>query len=144
MNIPHPYKDGVAEEWIRGLKSAFQDGKAITLAIELREDGSLVGAIGLRIDCRFNTAELGYWVGRPFWNRGYATEAAIAVLAFGFDELQLNRIHAAHLARNPSSGRVMEKSGMLLEGTARQGAIKWGKYEDLVSYGLLLEDWLRR
>lgn len=144
MNIPHPYEDGVAEEWIGGHKSAYEDGRAITFAIELRGDGSLVGAIGLRIDRHCNKAELGYWVGRPFWNRGFATEAAIALLAFGFDELQLNRIHAAHLARNPSSGRVMEKSGMLLEGTARQDIMKWEKYEDLVSYGLLREDWLRR
>ena len=134
----------MAEEWIGGHESAYEDGKAITFAIELRADGSLVGAIGLRIDRRFNKAELGYWVGKPFWNRGFATEAATALLAFGFDELQLNRIHAAHLARNPSSGRVMEKSGMLLEGTARQDTMKWGKYEDLVWYGLLREDWLRR
>jgi ribosomal-protein-alanine N-acetyltransferase len=144
MNIPHPYEDGMAEEWISGHKSAYEDGTAITFAIELRGDGSLVGAIGLRIDRGLNKAELGYWVGQPFWNRGYATEAAIALLAFGFDELKLNRIHAAHLARNPSSGRVMEKAGMLLEGTARQDIVKWGKYEDLVSYGLLREDWLCR
>ena len=144
MNIPHPYGDGMAEEWIVGQKSAYEDGKAITFAIVVRDNDSLVGAIGLRIDRGCNKAELGYWVGKPFWNRGYATEAAIALLAFGFDELRLNRIHAAHLARNPSSGRVMEKSGMLLEGTARKDTMKWGKYEDLVSYGLLREDWLRR
>ena len=134
----------MAEEWIRGHEPDFEDGKAITFAITLRGDGRLVGAIGLGIDCDFNKAELGYWVGKPFWGRGYATEAAIALLAFGFDELQLNRIHAAHLARNPASGRVMEKAGMLREGTARQDMMKWGQYEDLVWYGLLREDWLRR
>ena len=134
----------MAEEWIVGQKSAHEDGKATTFAIVVRDNGSLVGAIGLRIDRDVNKAELGYWVGKPFWNRGYATEAAIAVLAFGFDELQLNRIHAAHLDRNPSSGRVMEKSGMLLEGTARKDIMKCGKGEDLVSYGLCREDWLRR
>ena len=144
MNIPHPYEDGMAEEWIRGHKSVYEAGKGITFAIVLRGDGSLVGAIGLRIDRSFGKAELGYWVGKPFWNRGYATEATAALLAFGFEELQLNRIHAAHLARNPSSGRVMEKAGMLLEGMARQDTMKWGTYEDLVSYGLLREDWIRR
>lgn len=144
MNIPHPYEDGMAEEWIAGHQSAYGDGKAITFALVLRDDSSLVGSIGLRIDRGYDKAELGYWVGKPFWNRGYATEAAIALLAFGFEELRLNRIHAAHLARNPSSGRVMEKAGMLFEGTARQDTMKWGKYEDLVSYGLLRDDWLRR
>lgn len=143
LNIPHPYKDGMAEEWIVGQESAYEEGKAVTFAVVLREKDLLVGAIGLRIDRRHDKAELGYWVGKPFWNHGYATEAAIALLAFGFDELQLNRIHAAHMGRNPSSGRVMEKAGMLLEGTARQDIMKWGKYEDLVSYGLLREDWLQ-
>ena len=83
-------------------------------------------------------------VGRPYWNHGYATEAATAVLDFGFEKLRLNRIHAVHLARNPSSGRVMQKAGMLLEGTARQDTMKWDKHEDLVSYAILRDDWLRR
>lgn len=141
MQFPHPYEDGTAEEWIGGQKSAFDDGKAITFAIELRSDGSLVGAIGFRIDRRFNKAELGYRALKPFWNCGYATEAAIALLSFGYHELQLNRIHAAYLARNPASGRVMEKSGMLLEGTARQEIMKWGKHEDLVSSQNLILLW---
>ena len=141
MNIPHPYEDGMAEAWIAEHEPGYKEGKTATFAIVRRDDAALVGAIGLRIDRSLDKAELGYWVGKPFWNHGYATEAAVAVLAFGFDELGLNRIHAAHLARNPSSGRVMQKAGMFLEGTARQDAIKWGQYEDLVSYGILREDW---
>jgi RimJ/RimL family protein N-acetyltransferase len=65
------------------------------------------------------------------------------MLEYGFTELALNRIHAAHLARNPASGRVMEKLGMLREGTGRQHAKKWGTYEDLVFYGILKEEWAR-
>lgn len=142
MNIPHPYLDGMAEEWIEGHEPGYKDGKVATFAIVLSDDARVIGAIGLRIDRGLNKAELGYWIGKPYWNLGYATEATNAVLAFGFDDLRLNRIHAGHLARNPSSGRVMEKAGMLLEGTARQDTMKWGKYEDLVSYGILREDWL--
>ncbi len=144
MNIPHPYEDGMAEEWIAGHEPGYSEGEGATFAITLRVDTALIGAIGLRVDRSLNKAELGYWVGKPFWNHGYATEAAAAVLAFGFDELGLNRIQARHLARNPSSGRVMEKAGMLREGIARQDAIKWEQYEDLVSYALLLEDWIAR
>lgn len=142
MNIPHPYEDGMAEEWIAGHEVAYKEGTAVTLAMVLRDDGSLIGAIGLTVDRRSNKGELGYWVGKPFWNCGYATEAASALVAFAFDELRLNRIHAKHFARNPSSGRVMEKVGMLVEGTARQDMMKWGKYEDSVSYGILRDDWL--
>jgi RimJ/RimL family protein N-acetyltransferase len=143
MTIPHPYEDGLAEDWIAGQEVACREGKAITLAIALRVDGSLVGGIGLRVDRAHDKAELGYWVGKPFWNCGYATEAAQALVNFGFRELQLNRIHAAHMAKNPSSGRVMEKIGMVREGTARQGMKKWGRYEDLVCYAILRDDWSR-
>jgi RimJ/RimL family protein N-acetyltransferase len=134
----------MAENWIDGHEPGYENGSLATFAIALRDDATLVGAIGLRIDRSLNKAELGYWIGKPHWNLGYATEAATAVLAFAFDELRLNRIHAGHLARNPSSGRVMEKAGMILEGTMRQDTMKWGKYEDLVMYGILREDWLRR
>ena len=141
LNIPHPYEDGLAEEWIAGRGSAYEDGDAITFAIVLRGDSQLIGAMGLRIDRAFDKAELGYWVGKPFWNHGYATEAARALLAFGFDELHLNRIHAAHLARNPASGRVLQKVGMVFEGIARQDLKKWGNYEDMVRYGIVRDDW---
>lgn len=141
MNIPHPYEDGMAEEWIIGHEPAYEDGKAITFAIVLRDDDRLIGAIGFEIDRDCEKAALGYWVGKQFWNRGFATEAAVALLDFGFGQLGLNRIYALHLARNPASGRVMEKAGLLYEGTARQDRVKWGKREDLVSYGLVRDDW---
>ena len=144
INIPHPYEDGMAEEWISGHESGYKDGESVTFAVTLRDDSALVGAIGLRVDRSVNRAELGYWIGKAFWNRGYATEATAAVLAFGFDVLGLNRIQARHMARNPSSGRVMEKAGMRLEGTARQDAIKWDQYEDLVTYAVLREEWIAR
>ncbi|MDX1481562.1 MAG: GNAT family protein, partial [Woeseiaceae bacterium] len=123
---------------------AYQDGSGAVFAIVRREDEQLVGAISLKIDAEFDKAELGYWVGTPFWNSGYATEAATAMLDYGFRDRKLNRIAAKHLARNPASGRVMQKAGMQLEGTARQDTKKWGRYEDLVSYGILREEWLRR
>lgn len=144
MNVPHPYEDGMAEQWIGTHEADYESGTSATFAIVLREGANLVGAIGLRLDRSADKAELGYWVGKPYWNLGFATEATGAVLAFGFDELRLNRIQARHFARNPASGRVMEKAGMILEGTARQAAIKWGEYEDFVWYAILREEWSRR
>lgn len=143
LNIPHPYEDGMAEQWIETHEPGYKAETLTTFAVVLRESKELIGAVGLVIDRGLNKADLGYWIGKPYWNLGYATEAARAVVAVGFDELGLNRIHAFHLARNPSSGRVMEKLGMILEGKARQDTMKWGKYEDLVSYGMLREDWMQ-
>lgn len=143
LNIPHPYADGMAESWIETHKPGYETNSSVTFAVVLRDGACLVGAIGLTIDVRFNKAELGYWTGRPYWNKGYATEAAKAAVEFGFSDLRLNRIYARHLARNPSSGRVMEKIGMQQEGIARQDLMKWEKYEDMVLYGILLEDWKR-
>jgi RimJ/RimL family protein N-acetyltransferase len=144
LNIPHPYKDGVAEDWIATHASSFASGTFANFAITRRYGGDLIGAIGLAIERRFDRAELGYWVGVPYWGRGYCTEAARAVVAYGFSTLDLNRIHATHLARNPASGRVMQKLGMTHEGIARGHVLKWGIYEDLVLYGLLKETWLSR
>jgi ribosomal-protein-alanine N-acetyltransferase len=137
LNVPHPYENGMAEQWIEMHEAGYEAETLAAFAVVLRDSQQLVGAVSLRVDRGLNQANLGYWIGKPHWNLGYATEAARAVIAAGFDELGLNRIYAFHLARNPSSGRVMEKLGMLLEGTARQHTMKWGKYEDLVSYGIL-------
>jgi RimJ/RimL family protein N-acetyltransferase len=76
----------------------------------------------------------------PYWGRGYATEAALAVIAFGFEELGLNRIYAQHMASNPASGRVMQKAGMRHEGTLRQHVTKFGIVDDIAIYGILASD----
>ena len=141
LNIPHPYEDGMAEDWIASHEEHFRDGSGVIFAIADKKDGQLLGAVGLRIDTTLRKAELGYWVGVSHWNRGYATEAAGALLAYGFDELDLNRIAARHLARNPASGRVMQKLGMRHEGTLRQATMKWGQFEDLELYSILRLEW---
>jgi ribosomal-protein-alanine N-acetyltransferase len=138
--IPHPYPDGAAENWIRSQADLFQKRRNVVFAITRVEDQQLVGAIGLVIQSIHNRGELGYWVGKPFWGQGHCTEAAQAVLAFGFKELELNRIYAHHMQRNPASGRVMEKLGMRYEGLMRQHFKKWDQYEDMLAYGLLREE----
>ncbi len=141
LNIPHPYEDGMAEDWIATHQREFEAGKQVTLAVTLRDTDQLIGAIGLIVERRFDSAELGYWVGKPFWNKGYCTEAAVTLMKHGFDEVGLNRIAARHLARNPASGRVMEKAGMQREGVARQATKKWDSYEDMLLYAALRDEW---
>ena len=112
LAIPHPYEDGMAEEWIGTHQGGYERGENVNFAITLTNEDVLIGAIGLAIHSSDENAELGYWVGKPFWNNGYCTEAARGVVEYGFTDLGLNRIYARHMTRNPPSGRVMEKIGM--------------------------------
>ncbi|MAF10998.1 GNAT family N-acetyltransferase [Candidatus Poribacteria bacterium] len=142
-NLPHPYEDGMAEAWIGAHQVRFERGEFVSFAIVLRAGHSLIGTIGLRIKPHHPSGELGYWIGKPFWNQGHCTEAAQAVVDYAFEVLQLNRVHAEYLTRNPASARVLEKVGMTYEGCRRQHVKKWGVLEDLGLYGILRSDWAR-
>lgn len=134
--IPHPYPEGAAEAWIATHSENVAEGKQYTFALVRREDNALIGAMGLVRNSTHNKAELGYWIGVPYWNQGYATEAACAIVSFGFETLNLNRIFACHFLGNPASGRVMQKAGLQYEGTHRQDLFKWGEYIDHAVYGI--------
>jgi [ribosomal protein S5]-alanine N-acetyltransferase len=143
LTVPHPYEQGVAEEWIAGQEAAWSSGERLVLAVTTQADG-LVGAIGLHFASEHQRAELGYWIGVPYWGRGYATEAAAALLSFAFGDLGLRRVVAHHFSRNPASGRVLQKLGMRHEGSLRDHVLKWGAFEDLEIYGILAGEWAGR
>jgi len=143
QNIPHPYEDGMAEQWIGRHQEDYNAGKGLTFAIADRNGGHLIGAISLMKIESEHQAELGYWIGKPFWNRGFCTEAGAAILRYAFLSLGLNRVHVSHMSRNPASGRVIRKLGFTHEGCRKQHVRKWGKFEDLELYGLLKQDWQR-
>ena len=140
-NIPHPYEDGMAEAWISSQPADLADGTGIVYAITLAETGELCGAVGLTLNPEHQRAEMGYWIGVPYWGQGYCTEAAAALRDLGFRALGLHRILAMHLARNPASGRVMQKIGMRHEGTLREHMLKRDAFETLEYYGILRSEW---
>ena len=135
--VPHPYEDGMAEEWIRSQARDYRDGKLVNFAVVNTAEGELVGSIGLVLQTVHRRAELGYWIGVPYWGRGYCTEAARAVVGWGFRELDLHRITAPHFGSNPASGRVLEKIGMRKEGHLREHYLRDGRFEDSVVWGIL-------
>ena len=139
--IPNPYEDGEAEDWIAKHQSEFDQGKGVIFAVMCKADGLLIGAIGLMAIAAGHQGELGYWIGRPYWNQGFCTEACREVLRYAFLELGLIRVHCSHFSRNPASGRVMRKLGMQHEGSRRQHIKKWDQYEDIELYGILKADW---
>ncbi len=141
LTIPHPYTIEDARAWLARLEETAASGEASMFAITLREDGALAGTVGLKIERAHERAELGYWVGKAFWGRGIATEAARRMVAHGFDDLGLNRIYAGHWSWNPASGRVLENAGLQREGRVREHFMRFGKFEDSVEYGILKREY---
>jgi RimJ/RimL family protein N-acetyltransferase len=138
--IPHPYPDGAAEAWIAGQAREQAAGREYNYAVTLSDDGTLVGAIGLR-PVATEHGNLGFWIGRPYWGRGYATAATRAVIALAFGLLDIDALTAAYLARNPASGRVMEKCGMSLLGTEKRN--HRGVQEQFCVRRIIRDDWER-
>lgn len=139
--LPHPYKKGMAERWIMSQMDDYKNDRMINFAIVLLEEDVLIGSIGLELVMAHRHGQLGYWIGLPYWNRGVCTEAAQALVAYGFEELGLNRIWAPHFKSNPASGRVLEKIGMQYEGCQRQQYFRFGQYEDVNHYGILRSEY---
>ena len=142
--VPHPYPKGLAEEWIAGLREEYEAGRHLSFAITSKATLELMGVISLHPKEDLLRAEVGYWVGVPFWGKGYTTEALKEMIRFGFDDFALQRIFAAHFASNPASGRVMEKAGMQLEGFCKLGAHRFGELKDSLQRAIVKPDWERQ
>jgi RimJ/RimL family protein N-acetyltransferase len=141
VSIPHPYDLDHALAWIGHQRRESVRGRATNFAIRLLAESQLIGCVGLRdIDPEHLQAELGFWIGREWWGKAYAREAAAEVLRFGFEDLRLNRIYAHHMVRNPAAGRVLLHIGMQREGLLRERVRKWGLFEDVIIYGMLRAD----
>jgi len=132
--MPHPYGPGdfryfldevVAGEWV--------------WLIQSREAGAAMGTIGLTPDSGPTSLVLGYWLGRAHWGRGFATEAAGAVIRFARDTLACTRIRAGHFTHNPASGRVLEKLGFVVTGQSVQYSLGARAQQDHVDMALDLE-----
>jgi [ribosomal protein S5]-alanine N-acetyltransferase len=109
--------------------------------VTLREGGALVGTVSLFIDKRNRAGLLGFWVGLPYWGKGYATEAVTEGVRYGFEERRLRLIRANHFGSNRASGRVLRKVDMVCQGTRPDYYEKWGKAEDRVEYRMHVRDW---
>jgi len=136
--IPHPYTVEDARQFLAKIET----DREVSLAITLGDSGRLIGGIGLRLIEQHQQAELGYWLGVPYWGKGYGTEAAREMLRYGFEQLHLHRIFATHFKQNSASGRILNKIGMRHEGCQRAHFRKWDQFIDLELYGLLREEWL--
>jgi RimJ/RimL family protein N-acetyltransferase len=140
LRIAHPYTEKDARDFL----TLTGDSDKVWLAITLCDDGRQIGGVGLRLDEQHHHAELGYWLGVPYWGKGYATEAAQEMLRYGFEDLGLHRIFASHFKHNTNSGRILRKLGMCHEGCQREHLRKWDQFVDSELYGILRQEWEHR
>jgi len=132
--FPHPYTLGDARDFIRSLRGRLPE---TTFAIDV--GGEAAGSVGfvLRHDVERMSAEIGYWLAEPFWGRGIATEALVAVTTYAIETHHLTRIYALPFAWNTASCRVLEKAGYSLEARLRRSAIKDGQITDQLQYAFI-------
>ncbi len=140
LNLPYPYPEGAAAAWIDTHAAAAAEGIAVTWAIVRAADVLLIGAIVLGVAPRHARGELGYWLGVPYWNHGYTSEAAQRVTMFGLVDRGLHRIQSMCYPHNRASARVMEKAGLRYEGLLRDYIRKGATFEDVLMYGLVRTD----
>ena len=136
QNMPHPYAEKDAIFWLNMAKEGLETQTNYIFGIRLKEGNEFIGGIGIVVNQASNRGEMGYWIGVPFWNKGYATEATKLVLQFGFEQLKLNKIFAVHLIGNESSGKVMTKNGMIKEGELKEHYKKGEEYRSVLQYRL--------
>jgi len=116
LNIPHPYSLSAAQEWISSLAGQGSQRKNLVLAVEKTATGELIGAVSL-VSIEGNKAEIGYWIGHPYWGNGYCTQAVKCLIEFSKTSLSIEYFYAEFLATNPASGKVMTKNGMRFLGS---------------------------
>ena len=129
--FPHPYHLSDAEAF---LTKVFEQQPITFFAIANEQEA--IGSIGLMLgeDVHRCTAELGYWLAEPFWDKGIMTEVVSKFTDFAFEIFELNRIFAEPYIGNTASVRVLEKAGFVLEGTLRASVFKDGKVLDQFLY----------
>jgi RimJ/RimL family protein N-acetyltransferase len=132
--FPHPYSLQDAWDFISVCE---QEDPVYTFAIEYK--GEFAGVIGLvqKIDVNRQSAELGYWLGEPYWNQGIVTRAAKLIVNYGFEHLGLSRIYSCVFDFNKGSQRVLEKAGFTLEGVLKNDYIKNNQLGDGYLYGIV-------
>ena len=134
--FPHPYYEKDAVEFINQVGNIKPETHFV-----IANDDEAVGVIGLDRwpDVYSRSMEIGYWLAEPFWNNGICTDAVKAVVEYGFNTFNINRIFAGVFAWNKASAKVLEKAGFEFEGCCKKSIYKAGKFGDQLMYGILKE-----
>jgi ribosomal-protein-alanine N-acetyltransferase len=129
------------EEFIAFVLNGYDQKNKLTWAIELKSEGKMIGTIDfVKWLPKHGRAEIGYALSHRYWGNGFTQEAAKALIAFGFENMRLNKVEAPIVPDNFQSQRVLEKAGMVREGLARQHFFMKGQFVDLAMYSILKEE----
>ncbi|MGH6735342.1 MAG: GNAT family N-acetyltransferase [Methyloceanibacter sp.] len=128
--VPHPYSESQAAEWIASVKAG-EEG----VVFGIFRDDELIGCTGYRA-FGDDHAELGYWIGKPYWGQGYATEAVGALIGYAFDANGFDYLKAGHFTDNPASERVIRKLGFVAQGGEVRDCAARGTKTQCVTYRL--------
>ena len=135
--VPHPYSIEMAKEFIDKTFDKIEN----SLTVELKETKEIIGMCSLvRINKESRNAELGYWIGKDFWRKGYAEEATRVIIRWGFEIIDLERISARVLHQNIPSKNLIEKLGFAYEGRERKAILRFDEWSDFLLYGMLKEE----
>ncbi len=136
--FPHPYTRRHAQEFL-SFATGLEDQS--NLAIEV--NGAAVGAIGYVTgnDIERFSAEIGYWLGEPYWGRGIVTEALLLTVEHAFVRRNMLRLFALPFVENTASGRVLEKAGFVREGLLQASSVKYGVPRDQWLYARINPRW---
>ncbi len=146
-HIPYPYPRGAALIFIRRSAQQIKAGKLVNYGITLKGTDEVIGLIGLnkiKIDKEMQRAEIGYWLGKPFWGSGIMSEAVKLMLDLAFHNLKLHRVYAGVFQSNPASLRVLKKVGFIQEGLMREVRFRYGKWHTVVGMSMLKREYERR
>lgn len=145
LRVPWPYRRSDAREHVLRARRTRRAGTNLALAIVELGSDHLIGGIGLHgLEWEHGHAEIGYWLGRPYWGHGYASEAVAALLKVCFSELKLHRVEAGVFRGNQASENVLRKAGLSLEGVRREAFFKEGVWKDDLFFGITVDEWRRR
>ena len=139
-NMPHPFSYEDAKALVK--RCEVQLTAQATFAIRMKNTGRFIGAIGFTpLAEDFGAVHLGYWVGEPFWNQGYATEAVQSVTDFAFSQAGFSKLSASCRVNNPASHRVLSKCGFTQDGTTKLHSLGANAMVDAQRYTLTRTMW---
>jgi [ribosomal protein S5]-alanine N-acetyltransferase len=137
LRMPYPCSLEDTKKFIEQTTAQVNSNHSMVLTITLKSTSEIIGVISLQIESQHESGELGYWLGKKYWGNGYGTEAAKAVIHYGFEHYNLNRIYACCMSDNEASGKVLRKVGMQYEGFSKKHIKRDGVFKDIEHYAIL-------